>query len=144
VRGETLAARIAAQRASEGAHGWVEVTADGGLAALLEVFEAASRGLHVAHEAHLVHRDIKPANIMIDADGQPVVLDFGLARDLEDPGLTATGDVVGTPAYLAPEQLSGDREADRRADVYSLGVTLYESLCLERPFGGATQHALYQ
>lgn len=113
---------------------------------VLLMIERAARALHAAHEAGLVHRDIKPGNIMISPDGQPVLLDFGLARDVEDHGhtLTETGAVMGTPAYMSPEQLRAQREqTDRRTDVYSLGVTLYECLTLRRPFEAPGFEQLY-
>ena len=104
-----------------------------------------ARGLHVAHEAGIVHRDVKPGNIMVTADGRPVILDFGLAgvEDLDLPALTQSGDVIGTPAYMSPEQIRGE-SLDPRTDVYSLGVTLYECLTLQRPFSGATRESLYR
>ena len=110
---------------------------------ILAFFEQAARALHRAHEAGVVHRDLKPGNLMLTPEGGPVVLDFGLAHDdaNADPGLTATGDVFGTPAYMSPEQHRGDR-TDRRTDVWSLGVALFETLTLERPFAGASRLAL--
>ena len=93
---------------------------------LLTAFEQIARAMHAAHEAGLVHRDLKPANVMITPQGEPVVLDFGLARDdAEGAGLTHSGDVLGTPAYLAPEQVDGHSRADARTDVYALWVSLY-------------------
>ena len=118
-----------------------------GIVALLGIFGKAAVALHAAHEAGVLHRDIKPGNIMIDKDGQPVLLDFGLAHveDNEGESLTRTGDVFGTPAYMSPEQVSGLRhQLDRRSDVYSLGVSLYESLVLRRPFEAPTRQVLYQ
>ncbi len=112
---------------------------------ITEWIEKAARALHVAHEAGVLHRDIKPGNIMLTPDGEPILLDFGLARDLADDEqhtLTATGDVVGTPAYLAPEQLRGER-AERRTDVYALGITLFEALAGRRPFHAPTREALF-
>ena len=113
--------------------------------AICRFVEKAARALHCAHEAGLVHRDIKPGNIMIDLERQPVILDFGLARDEvgSGPTLTQSGDLVGTPAYMSPEQVSG-RRLDRRSDVFSLGVTLYECLTLQRPFEGETRAALFE
>lgn len=116
---------------------------------VLEVFEKLARSLHTAHEAQLIHRDIKPGNIIVDAGGQPVLLDFGLARHEDGtrngPQLTLSGDLLGTPAYMSPEQLLGHRVAlDRRTDIYSLAVTLYESLTLRLPFEAPTRDALYQ
>lgn len=115
--------------------------------AILSIFGKAAMALNAAHEAGVLHRDIKPGNIMIDKDGQPVLLDFGLAHveDIDGESLTRTGDVFGTPAYMPPEQVSGLRkQLDRRSDVYSLGASLYESLVLRRPFEAPTRQALYQ
>ena len=114
---------------------------------LLHIFEQAARALHAAHEAGIIHRDIKPGNIMLDGDSHPVILDFGLARDdsTDGPSLTQTGDLFGTPAYMSPEQIAGaQNRLDRRSDVYSLGVSLYECLTLTRPFEAATREALYR
>lgn len=96
--------------------------------------------IQAAHAAGLVHRDLKPANILVvDENGEPrpYVLDFGIARIEEVAGLTMTGQVIGTPGYLSPEQARGDLQAvDRRTDIFSLGVVLYELLAGTRPFTG--------
>jgi serine/threonine protein kinase/formylglycine-generating enzyme required for sulfatase activity len=113
--------------------------------AILALIEATARALHAAHEAGIVHRDVKPGNIMVAPDGRPVLLDFGLARDevSEDlETLTRPGDVFGTPAYMSPEQVVRKDRLDRRTDIWSLGVTLYECLALERPFQATTRHDL--
>ncbi|MDB2577260.1 serine/threonine-protein kinase, partial [Planctomycetota bacterium] len=119
------------------------------LARVLRFFERAARALHAAHEEGLVHRDIKPANLMVAPSGDPVVLDFGLARMAEsegvtpDPALTREGEVFGTPAYMAPEQLSGGAaESSPGVDVWALGVSLHEALTGQRPFQGEGPHDL--
>jgi serine/threonine protein kinase len=96
------------------------------------------RGLAAAHRRKLVHRDVKPQNVLIDPDGRARVTDFGIARSLEAKGLTATGRVLGTTDYVAPEQAMG-QEIDARSDIYSLGVLLYEMLTGEVPFHAETQ-----
>ncbi len=103
--------------------------------------------MDVAHRQGVVHRDLKPANVALDERGEPVILDFGLARQAGGPGtrLTHLGSVLGTPAYMAPEQLRGDPAAAGRAgDVYSLGAVLYELLTGEPPFVGPTAAVLAQ
>lgn len=114
---------------------------------LLRTFEEAAFALHEAHEIGIIHRDIKPGNIMVTPRGQPVILDFGLARDddSDGPSLTRSGDLFGTPAYMSPEQITGQRiHVDRRTDIWSLAVTLYECLTLAKPFEAATREGLYQ
>lgn len=105
-----------------------------------ELCKTLANALHYAHEAGVIHRDFKPANVMIDQSGQPFLMDFGLAKqEAGEFTMTATGDILGTPAYMSPEQARGDsHEADRRSDVYSLGVVLYELLTGKRPFKGST------
>ncbi|MFT5052566.1 MAG: WD40 repeat protein/serine/threonine protein kinase, partial [Chlamydiales bacterium] len=112
---------------------------------VLHFFERAARALHAAHEAGVVHRDVKPANIAIGPDARPILLDFGLAldEDAHTPDLTRSGDVFGTPAYMSPEQLRGERSAvGHGTDVYSLGATLFESLTGTRPFTGKSHFEL--
>ncbi len=94
-----------------------------------------------AHERSILHRDIKPANVLVDGRGEPFLVDFGLAKDVsrEATGLTVAGQILGTPAYMPPEQAEGNPELiDRRCDVYSLGATLFETLTGRPPFLGPT------
>ena len=97
------------------------------------------RCIQFAHTEGIVHRDIKPENILIDRKGRVKIADFGLAkllhRDSEIDKLTATHQVMGTPRYMAPEQIEGTRDVDHRADIYSLGVVFYEMLPGELPLG---------
>lgn len=93
-----------------------------------------------AHSHHVLHRDVKPQNLLLGRDGQLHITDFGLARMLDEPGMTLTGEIIGTPAYMSPEQIDADQQGvDHRTDIYSLGVTLYELLTGQRPFDGPTR-----
>jgi hypothetical protein len=93
--------------------------------------------LEYAHRQGVIHRDIKPSNLLLAPAGRLSVNDFGLARMLEQPGMTMTGEFVGTPSYMSPEQIAAGRTPlDHRTDVYSLGATLYELLTLQPPFRG--------
>jgi serine/threonine protein kinase len=97
-------------------------------------------GLHYAHRRGVIHRDVKPANLMLSREGYLSITDFGLARLLGEPGMTVSGSFLGTPAYMAPEQIAVGRiKVDHRADVYSLGAVLYELLTMQRPFAGQTR-----
>lgn len=115
--------------------------------AVLELFERICLALDAAHESGVIHRDLKPGNVMVRPDGQPVILDFGLAHseDADLQTLTASGDLFGTPAYMSPEQLAAHRiRVDARTDIWSIGVALFECLTLQRPFAGPSREALYQ
>jgi serine/threonine-protein kinase len=112
----------------------------------VRIAHEAARALDHAHRHGIIHRDIKPENILLTADGDTLVADFGVGRALsgadEGQRLTETGVVVGTPAYMSPEQVAGERNLDGRTDVYSLGTVLYEMLAGEPPFTGATAQAI--
>ena len=98
-------------------------------------------GLSEAHRAGIVHRDLKPGNIMVDKEGNPKILDFGIARALGSQGVTAEGIVIGTPEYMSPEQVEG-KESDCRSDIYSFGVILFEMVTGRPPFVADTPFAV--
>ncbi|HEX3127376.1 MAG TPA: protein kinase, partial [Thermoanaerobaculia bacterium] len=102
----------------------------------VRIVRDVARAVHAAHRTGLIHRDLKPANILVDREDRPWVVDFGLAQDQGEEGLTRTGLISGTPAYVSPEQAQGSA-LDRRTDVYSLGVVLYELLTESPPFVGS-------
>jgi serine/threonine protein kinase/tetratricopeptide (TPR) repeat protein len=98
--------------------------------------------LQHAHNSGVIHRDVKPSNILISAEGRPKVSDFGLAKVEDALALSRRGAVSGTPYYMSPEQSMGQKGIDSRADIFSLGVTLYEALTLEKPFMGETSRQI--
>jgi serine/threonine protein kinase len=107
----------------------------------VEVLRAAALAVHHAHEQGVIHRDLKPANILVDGKNEPHITDFGLAKMVGENlsvSLTGAGMVVGTPAYISPEQAQGLRSTDRRTDVYALGVILFEIATGRHPFQGQT------
>jgi tetratricopeptide (TPR) repeat protein/predicted Ser/Thr protein kinase len=113
-----------------------------GLEEKLRLVREVADAIHAAHRVGLIHRDLKPSNVMVERgeDGawRPWVMDFGLARETDAPGVTVTGSVVGTPHFMSPEQARGDVTLDRRTDVYSLGATLYALLSGKPPFSGGS------
>ncbi len=107
---------------------------------MAEVAEALAH----AHQEGVIHRDIKPSNLLLGPDGRLRISDFGLARIAEGPGVTVTGEQMGSPRYMSPEQISSDfGEVDHRTDIYSLGVTLYEMMTLERAFDGDERDRIF-
>lgn len=111
-----------------------------------ELAASLAEALEYAHQQHVLHRDVKPGNVLIDPDGRPMLTDFGLARhDRDDSALTVEGQVLGTPAYMPPEQALGrQNEIGPHSDVYSLGAVLYEMLTGQRPFQGEIANVLRQ
>jgi formylglycine-generating enzyme required for sulfatase activity len=107
------------------------------------LIELAARGLHAVHSRGLVHRDVKPSNIMLAVDSRVVLMDFGLVREEVDSSLTRSGQVVGTPSFMSPEQCRVG-PLDRRSDVYSLGSTLYFLLTGKPPFQGTLEQVVLQ
>jgi serine/threonine-protein kinase len=125
VEGETLKARIRRL-------GRLEV--EEAVAYAIEI----ARALHAAHERHIVHRDVKPQNVLIDTEGSAKVTDFGIARTLDEDGLTSDGRVLGTTDYVSPEQALG-HAVGPQSDIYSLGIVLFEMLTGDVPFHGENQ-----
>ena len=135
VEGETLRERLRRER---------QLALDDAL----RIARQAAQALQYAHEHGVVHRDIKPENLLLTRDGNTLVADFGIARALVTPDgaagddLTQTGMSVGTPAYMSPEQATGDRALDARTDIYSLGAVLFEMLAGEQPYTGPTVQSI--
>jgi len=114
-------------------------------AAVARLLSQVASALAAAHGVGIVHRDVKPSNVLLRRDGTAVVGDFGLAKGDGDPGLSLTGDAIGTPWYMSPEQAQViETPIDHRTDVYSLGVTLYEALAGRRPYEGRTALAVLE
>ena len=104
--------------------------------AAILIFIEICKGLKYAHDKNVIHRDIKPANILISKKGEVKLTDFGIATSEEDTklGLTRAGMTLGTPAYMAPEQIADSKNVDKRADIYSMGVVLYLMVTGKLPF----------
>ena len=110
----------------------------------LEIIAEVAEGLQYAHEHKIVHRDIKPSNIMISANGRPIIMDFGLAKDMGfNASLTQAGNIVGSPYYMSPEQAQG-KKVDPRSDIFSLGAVFYEMLTYKKPFEGDSSLEIIQ
>ncbi len=107
----------------------------------LDIMEQVADGLAFAHAREIIHRDLKPGNIHVQPNGQVKILDFGLARLGTSADMTRTGVVMGTPNYMAPEMVKGDR-ADTRADIFSIGAVFYEILTTRKPFDADSAHAV--
>lgn len=107
-----------------------------------------ANALEYSHQQNIIHRDIKPSNILIHHQTkEPIIMDFGLAKDTSDikNNLTGTGEILGTPSYLSPEQARGEKKLDKRSDIYSLGTILYKIMTGKTPFTGKTLlHVVYQ
>ena len=151
IEGESLQAFLAQQRSRSGAPSGPPSSATSGGRALSHVtwvagFVAeAAEALAVSHEQQIIHRDIKPGNILMDREGRPHLVDFGLAKDLQLESMLHTGRVIGTPYYMSPEQARvRGVQVDHRTDIYSLGVVLYEMLGLRRPFEGDTHQEVFR
>jgi len=130
VEGEALSARLTREGALQ-------------LDAVMTVADGICAGLQAAHAAGVVHRDLKPDNVLLARDGRVVLTDFGIARALFDAGRAVTmGLALGTPAYMAPEQVEGATDLDERADIYALGAMLYECVTGERAWSGESIWAL--
>jgi serine/threonine protein kinase len=116
------------------------------LSQITDIVSKVARGLQKAHEAGIIHRDLKPDNIMIDLDGDPIVMDFGLARRVNDDAqVTVAGVILGTPAFMSPEQVDGNSKLiGPPTDIYSLGVILYYMLTGHLPFKGSLTSILNQ
>jgi serine/threonine protein kinase len=104
----------------------------------------AARGVQHAHDLGVTHRDLKPGNLMLDRDGRVRVIDFGLARCFDDATLTSTGQLLGSPLYMSPEQVTGRIELTGKTDIYSLGMVLYELLTLGPPITARNRQELFQ
>ncbi|HKE02236.1 MAG TPA: serine/threonine-protein kinase, partial [Planctomycetota bacterium] len=154
VPGPTLA-DVLARLPRDGPSGPAELAEASGIASLASapsreravalLLAPVASALAAAHAAGLVHRDVKPSNVLLHPSGRAMLADFGLAKGDDDPALSLTGDALGTPWYMSPEQAGAmGPKIDARTDVYSLGVALFEALTSRRPFEGATALAVLE
>jgi hypothetical protein len=120
---------------ADGVHPWAKLGEQEYLQAMLRVADQMTEAVAAIHEAGILHRDIKPSNVLIDRHGNAWLTDFGLSRFAEEQGLTVTGDMLGTRGYMSAEQAAGKSDIDFRADLFSLGTTIYESLTGALPYG---------
>ncbi|MDX1522957.1 MAG: serine/threonine-protein kinase [Anaerolineae bacterium] len=130
VQGEPLAVRLKTKGSLD------ELTA-------LDIVLQVAHGLHYAHLEGVVHRDVKPSNVLVTKDNAAFLTDFGVAQALDAPSLTQAGHIVGTPAYMAPEQALSSKAVDGRSDLYSLGIMLYRMVTGRLPFRGTTPELLH-
>lgn len=107
----------------------------------LLVCHQVAEGMKFAHSHNIVHRDIKPANIILSNDGRVMITDFGIAKGGDDLTITTTGQMIGSPAYMSPEQAAG-KHVDHRSDIFSLGIIIYEVIAGEKPFRGDTYQSM--
>jgi serine/threonine protein kinase len=136
--GRIVRQRIAANRGdtAEQSHPWARADDQQYVEHILQLFDQMASAIVAIHEAGILHRDVKPSNILVGPQGDAWLTDFGLARVGEGSQMTAAGDVFGTAGFISPEQAAGDPDAvDARSDLFSLGVTIYQSLTLELPYG---------
>jgi len=109
----------------------------------LLISQQIAEGLKYAHVHNLIHRDIKPSNIILSHDGRVMLTDFGIAKGCDDLTITSTGQMIGSPAYMSPEQAAG-RPIDHRSDIFSLGIIMYEIISGQKPFNGGTYQEMVQ
>ncbi len=117
--------------------GLIRQTGQLAVGTVINIAKQICDGLSEAHKLGVIHRDLKPSNLMIDKEGDVRIMDFGIARSLKTKGITRAGTIIGTPDYISPEQVEG-KDVDQRADIYSLGVILYEMVTGRVPFEGDT------